>query len=358
VSVRAKIAQMIMTGIGGCELTPEEKHFFRAYSLGGYILFSHNCHEPAQIVSLCRSLWNTAEEHPPFIAIDQEGGKIHRLPPPFTHFPAARRIGSKDDPHLAYRAGRATAAELALVGINLNFAPVLDINSNPKNPIIGDRAFGADADRVINIGMAWTQGLRAGGIIPCAKHFPGHGDTDQDSHLGLPFVNRPSKLLRTRELLPFAHACRQQMESLMTAHVVFSSLDPDHPATLSSKIIRGLLRNEFHYDGVVFGDDLEMKAVSDSYGEEESVRLAMSAGLDIFLFCHDPAKAVRIFEFLCREAERDPRVRTRIEESVARIAKLKRLFLKMFSGVSTREVTRQLARFEHHKIVAEIQGSL
>ena len=154
-----KIAQMIMTGIGGCELTREEKNLFRAYPFGGYILFSHNCREPAQIHSLCRSLWETAEAQPPFIAIDQEGGRVHRLPPPFTHFPAARLIGCKDDPHLAYQAGRAAAAELALVGMNVNFAPVLDIGSNPKNPIIGDRSFGSDANRVIKIGMAWTQGL-------------------------------------------------------------------------------------------------------------------------------------------------------------------------------------------------------
>jgi beta-N-acetylhexosaminidase len=357
--VAQKVAQMIMTGIDGCDLTREQKSLFRAYPFGGYILFSHNCCEAGQILSLCRSLRETADTQPPFIAIDQEGGRIHRLPPPFIHFPAARLIGRRDDPHLAYRAGRATGAELALVGINLNFAPVLDIDSNPKNPIIGNRSFGSTAKRVIKIGTAWTQGLRDGGVIPCAKHFPGHGDTDRDSHLALPFVDRRLAELRSRELLPFAHAVRYQIESLMTAHVVFRFLDPDFPATLSSKIIGGFLRGELAYNGVVFGDDLEMRAVSDDYGEEEVIKLAVNAGLDILMFCHDRERAVRGFEFLCREAERDPRVRARVDESFERITKLKRRFSKTDgTAVSVREVARRLKSFDHQKIVAEIYGSL
>jgi beta-N-acetylhexosaminidase len=353
-----KIAQMIMTGIDGCELTREQESLLRAYPFGGYILFSHNCREPGQILSLCRSLRKATDGQPPFIAIDQEGGRVHRLPPPFTRFPSVRLIGCKDDPHLAYIAGRATAAELALVDINLNFAPVLDIDTNPKNPIIGDRSFGSTAKRVIKIGTAWTQGLRDGGVIPCAKHFPGHGDTDRDSHLALPFVDRGLAELRSRELLPFAHACRHQIESLMTAHVAFRSLDSDFPATLSSKIIGGLLRDELDYNGVVFGDDLEMRAVSGGYGEEEVIKLGVNAGLDVLLFCHDRERAVRGFEFLRREAERDPRVRARVEESFERITKLKRRFSKTASTLSIREVTRRLKSFDHQKIVAEIYGSL
>jgi beta-N-acetylhexosaminidase len=356
--LRKKIAQMIMTGVGGGELTPAEENLFRAYPFGGYILFGRNCREPGQIVSLCRSLWQASGSSPPFIAIDHEGGKIHRLPPHFTHFPAARTIGQKDDAHLAYRSGRASGTELTMVGINLNFAPVLDIDSNPKNPIIGARAFGSEADQVIRMATAWTQGLRAGGIIPCAKHFPGHGDTDQDSHLCLPSVDRPPEALRARELLPFAHACRQDIESLMTAHVLFRSFDLEFPATLSSKIVGGLLRDELHYQGVVFSDDLGMKAVSDFCGAEEGLRLAVGAGLDMLMFCHDSVRAVYACELLCREAQRDPHMRARVEESYARITKLKRRCLKKFSGLSTREVARRLAGLAHEKIVAEIQGSL
>ncbi len=297
-------------------------------------------------------------EHPPFIAIDQEGGRVHRLPRPFTHFPAARLIGRKNDSHLAYRAGRATAVELALVGINLNFAPVLDIDSNPKNPIIGDRSFGSNPTRVSRIGMAWAEGLRAGGIIPCAKHFPGHGDTHLDSHLDLPVVDRALKGLHRRELVPFAAACRNRIESIMTAHVVFRSLDPALPATLSPKIVGGFLRRKWNFSGVVFGDDLEMRAVSDHYGDEDAALLGIAAGLDILLYCHDPARAIRTFEFLCRRAEQNERLRTRVEESYQRITTLKRRYLRTFTRTSPAQAARRLARFEHDKIVDEIQGSL
>lgn len=353
-----KIAQMLMTGIGGCELTREQKTLLRQCPVGGFILFSHNCREPAQILSLSRSLRKTTKGSPPFIAIDGEGGRVHRLPRPFTHFPAARLIGRKDDRDLAYRAGRATAAELALVGINLNFAPVLDVDSNPTNPIIGDRSFGSDPIQVGRIGMSWTQGLRAGGIIPCAKHFPGHGDTGMDSHLDLPVVDRALKGLHRRELVPFAAACRNRIESIMTAHVVFRSLDPDLPATLSPKIVGGFLRHKWNFSGVVFGDDLEMKAISDHYRDEDAALLGIGAGLDILLYGHDPARAIRTFEFLCREAERDQRVRARVEESYQRITKLKRRYLKTFTGTSAAQLARELARFDHAKIVSEIQGSL
>ncbi len=217
---------------------------FAEYGFGGFILFRHNCCEPRQILSLCRSLWDDAPGLPPFIAIDEEGGKVHRLPPPFTHFPAAAAIGVRNDLHLAYRAGRAVAGELALVGINLNFAPVLDVNSNPDNPIIGERAFGADPNLVSATSAAWMRGLREGGVIPCGKHFPGHGDTHQDSHLALPVVTKSLARLQAVELPPFVAACRDGIEALMTAHVKFTALDPNHVATLSEPIVTGLLRHQ------------------------------------------------------------------------------------------------------------------
>ncbi|MGH7888073.1 MAG: glycoside hydrolase family 3 N-terminal domain-containing protein, partial [Candidatus Binatia bacterium] len=170
---------MLLIGCRGESLTPEEQLIFAEYQFGGFILFKHNCAAPAQIVQLCRNLWHTTAEIPPFIAIDQEGGRVHRLPDPFTHFPAAARVGEKGNADIARRLGRGVADELKLVGINLNFAPVLDVDSNPLNPVIGDRAFSSDPKQVIEIGSAWLQGLREGGIIPCGKHFLGHGDTDK-----------------------------------------------------------------------------------------------------------------------------------------------------------------------------------
>ena len=312
-SIREKIGQMIMIGLQGEELNQEEERLFRDYPIGGFILFSHNLKEPQQILSLCRSLWERSKEVPPLIAIDQEGGRIHRLPAPFTHFPPAAALGRTQNPELAYRVGLATARELLAVGINVNFAPVLDVLSNPNNPVIGDRSLSSDTEQVIALGWEIIQGLRKGGIIPCGKHFPGHGDTARDSHLELPVVEKDLAALKATELPPYIHACHNQIESLMTAHVLYPCLDPNYPSTLSHSIITSLLRQEFGYDGVVFGDDLEMKAISKNYSLEEAVSLSVDAGVDELMFCHDHLRSVQAFDFLYQQAESDLRIKARVE---------------------------------------------
>jgi len=353
---REKIGQMFMIGLQGESLTRDEQLVIEECGFGGFILFSHNCCGPEQILSLCRSLWESNPKTPPLIGIDQEGGRVHRLANPFTHFPAAALVGRKDDPNLAYRAARATAAELALVGVNLNFAPVLDVNSNPNNPIIGSRSFGTEPNQVITFAWPYVQGLRDGGIIPCGKHFPGHGGTDKDSHLDLPVLDRSPDELTAVELPPFVHACRNQIESLMTAHVLYRSLDPKFPATLSHNIVTGLLRQQLGYAGVVFSDDMEMKALSSNYAADEAVALAVRAGVDVMLYCHDLPGAVNALEFLCSEAERNPAVRAQVENSYHWITELKQRYLKRFTGIEEKECAKRLARLDHRRIVNEISG--
>jgi len=352
--LQQKIGQLFLVGCRGESVTPEEQLVFEQCGFGGFILFKENCREPKQILDLCRGLWESAEAIPPFLAIDQEGGRVHRLPEPFTHFPSAARIGANRDNDLAYRAGKATAAELALVGFNLNFAPVLDVNSNPQNPVIGDRSFGRTPGQVIETASAWAQGLRDGGIIPCAKHFPGHGDTDKDSHFALPVVGKTLAQLEAVELPPFVHACRNGIEALMTAHVRYSVLDAELPATLSERIVTGMLRHQLGFDGVVFSDDMEMKAISDNYGLEESVALGARAGLDVFLFCHDLSKAVEAWEFLCAEAESEAALRAQVENSYRRITKLKRRYLKAIAGIAENGLEERLNQPDHRRLVDEI----
>jgi beta-N-acetylhexosaminidase len=353
-TLKQKIGQMLMIGLRGESLTSEELSHVERYSFGGFILFSHNCCETKQLVSLCRELWNTGREFPPFIAIDQEGGRVHRLPKPFTHFPPMAIVGQRGDSDLAHAIGRATAAELATVGINLNFAPVLDVNSNAKNPVIGDRSFGADPANVIRLSEKWIQGLREGGIIPCGKHFPGHGDTDKDSHVDLPVVNRSLPELEAVELPPFVHACRNRIETLMTAHVLYRALDPEFPATLSHRILTGLLRQRLGYDGVVFSDDMEMRAIGGNYADEEAVALSVRAGIDVILYGHDSNRAARAFEFLHTQAERFPVVRAQVESSFRRIVRLKENSLKGFVGITTGDPVEQLVRLGHQRILEEI----
>src|SRR5262245_2723728 len=353
-----KIGQMFVVGCAGETVTREERLVFEQCGFGGFILFKENCRAPRQIAELCRDLWESADEMPPFIAIDEEGGAVHRLPEPFTHFPSAARIGAEHNNDLAYRLGKATAVELALAGINLNFAPVLDVNSNPRNPIIGERAFGGDPQSVVDSGWAWTKGLRDGGIIACVKHFPGHGDTDKDSHFALPIVDKPLAQLKAVELPPFVHACRNGIEAMMTAHVRYRALDAEFPATLSERIITGMLRYELGYDGVVFSDDMEMKAISNHYGLKESVALGARAGIDVFLFCHDLSKAVEAWEFLCAQAQRDAALRDQTEGSYRRIIELKRRCLKSFTGVVDNQLAKRLKRLAHGTLVDESHGSL
>jgi beta-N-acetylhexosaminidase len=356
--LRQKLGQMLMVGCHGETLTPDEELVFEEYAFGGFILFRQNCRSPEQISDLCRSLWNTAAEEPPFLAIDQEGGRVHRLPEPFTHFPSAAIIGQSGNPEVAYQCGRATAAELTIAGLNLDFAPVLDVNSNPANPIIGDRAFGRTPKQVIEMSSAWMRGLRDGGIIPCGKHFPGHGDTERDSHLELPVVEKSLDQLRTIELPSFVNACRAGIEALMTAHVRFSALDRELPATLSEAVVTGMLRHQFGYDGVIFSDDLEMKAISANFPAAEAAELALRAGVDVLLFCDELNKAIDVFESLCALAENDPELRARIETSFRRITGLKRRILTAFTGLSGGESLARLEAMNHQRIVDRIYGSL
>jgi beta-N-acetylhexosaminidase len=357
-ALAGKIGQMLMVGLQGVELSRDERLVAEEYGFGNFVLLERNCGGPAELVDLCRSLWATGDEIPPFLAIDQEGGRVHRLAEPFSHFPAAAAIGRRGDPELAYRAGRATATELSLLGLNLNFAPVLDVNSNTRNPVIGDRSFATTPADVIKFSEPWIRGLRDGGVIPCGKHFPGHGNTDKDSHLDLPVEKRSLEELTAVELPPFVHACRNRIEALMTAHVLYPGLDTRLPATLSAPIVTGLLREQLGYDGVVFSDDMGMKAIADHYGTDEAVSLSVAAGVDVLLYCDELPKAVQACEFLHAAAERDPAVRAKVETSYRRITALKRRFLKNFTGVATAELEKRLVQLDHQRIVDAIQGSL
>jgi len=356
--LKEKIAQMLMVGCHGATLSRDEQLAFEEYAFGGFILFKQNCRSPEQISDLCRSLWNTAADEAPFLAIDQEGGRVHRLPEPFTRFPSAAQIGGSGNTEWVYQCGRAAALELAVVGLNLDFAPVLDVNSNPANPVIGDRAFGTTPEQVIKMSSAWMCGLRDGGVIPCGKHFPGHGDTDKDSHLELPLVEKSLDQLRKLEWPSFAHACRDGIEALMTAHIRFTALDRELPATLSEAVVTGLLRHQLGYDGVVFSDDMEMNAISANFSPGEAAGLALRAGVDVLLFCHDLTKAIDVFECLCALAENDPALRARIETSFRRITGLKRRFLATFTGFSGGESLVRLKAMNHQRFVDRIYGNL
>ena len=256
-----------MVGIEGQSPSKATTSLIQKNYFGGVILFSRNLHDPLQCAGLIKSLKAASKETPLFIGIDEEGGRVSRLPrlsgvvPPFTSFPAARTLGKCNDVPLTYNCAEAMAEELFAVGINMNFAPVLDVDTNPKNPIIGDRSFGKTPLVVEEHGLAMMSGLQDNRVISCGKHFPGHGDTAHDSHTTLPVVDLSLSQLMNRELKPFIHLVQNRLATVMTAHVLYPKVDPDYPATLSKKILSSILRQAIGFSGMVVSDDLEMKGL-------------------------------------------------------------------------------------------------
>lgn len=283
-----------MTGFPGATPDRDVLSALRHLAPSGIILFTRNFADLEQLARLNAELHALPSR--PHIAIDQEGGRVARLGEPFTVFPPARDVGCGADPRLAEEVGRALALELASVGVDVDFAPVLDVDSNPANPIIGDRAFSDRAAEVAACGVGFLRGLKAGGVLGCGKHFPGHGDTELDSHVDLPTVRRDRAGIDAVELLPFREAIRAGVPLLMTAHVLYPALDDAHPATFSRAILGDLLRLEMGFAGVIVSDDLEMGAVRRRMEVEDAAVTALAAGVDWALICNDLDLTLRAAE--------------------------------------------------------------
>jgi beta-N-acetylhexosaminidase len=292
--LRKEIGRLFMVGVPGPVLEADTRRTLERLHIGGIVLFRRNVISPSQITALTAAL--RALPSTPLVAIDHEGGRVMRLNEPFTQFPAAAAVGRSGDSAFAFQIGQAMAEELSSVGVDLNFAPVLDVHSNPANPIIGDRAFGSDPAVVSAMGIALMRGLLAGNVIPCGKHFPGHGDTEKDSHVDLPTVSRSRAELERTELVPFCAAIGAGIPMLMTAHVLYPSLDADHPATVSRAILTDLLRSDLGFEGVIVSDDLEMRAISDHGDIGAAAVASVAAGADALLVCQDLAKAEHAVE--------------------------------------------------------------
>ncbi len=293
----------------------------------GFCLFQRNVVEPAQVQELNRELAASCPaEFPALLAVDQEGGRVQRVRAPATVWPPMRAVGRF--PERVADVSRAMAVELRAMGFNLNFAPVADVDSNPDNPVIGDRSFGRDPAEVGRLVADFVRAHQGEGVIACAKHFPGHGDTSVDSHLDLPVVDRTEDALRDCELVPFRAAVKAGVATVMSSHVVFPALDPDLPATLSPVVIPSLLRGELGFDGVVFSDDMEMKAVAGRWPVDRAVDLATRAGVDVLLVCATPELQVAFFEALVTAQEADPGHDRAAAAAVERVQGLRARFLR------------------------------
>lgn len=326
-SIDVLAGSVIVGGFDGVELPTDIAARIELGHLAGVTLFRRNIVDVRQVRALCVSLTAAAPHgSPPLISIDQEGGRVARLREGVTVMPPMRVLGTIDDTDLTRRAARVVARELAALGVNVDFAPVCDVDSNPANPIIGDRAFGRDAALVSRHVVAWIEGMRDENVMGCAKHFPGHGDTETDSHLELPRITHDRARLDAVELPPFRAAMAAGVASVMSAHVLFDALDATVPATLSRAVMTGLLRDDVGAgsDAVIFSDDLHMKAVADRYGVEDSAVRAIDAGCDGLLICTDPDSQERARLALVAKARSDEAFRARLADAAARVTRMRR----------------------------------
>ncbi len=352
--LRRAAGQLLLVGFHGDQAPPAAiTDALRQSALGGVILFKRNIQPgPAGLQTLAamnQALWEAAPEGGPwpFVAVDQEGGRVMRVRDGVTPIPPMHQVAAAQSREHVARVGEVLAEELALLGFNLNFAPVLDVFTNPHNTVIGDRAFGDDPERVAELAGALCVGHYMAGVAPCGKHFPGHGDTDLDSHFDLPVVLHDPERLRAVELVPFARAIRARIPMIMTAHILAPALDALHPVTLSPRALRGILRDELGFEGVIISDDLEMKAVADRYSIEEMISLGLDAGVDIFLICHTEDLWRRAYDHLLLLAQNDPQARERIFESAQRVVSLKQRLLARTRYTAPQDVHTLVGTPEH-----------
>jgi beta-N-acetylhexosaminidase len=352
-------ARCVFVGIKGTTPTAAELELV-GRGVGGVILFARNVAEPAQVAELARTL-KSATPGSLLICVDQEGGRVQRLRPPhWTAWPSMRRLGEIDlqggldglnGTATAERVGEMIARELVPCGIDVDFAPVMDVDTNPDNPVIGDRSFSRDPRRVARLGVALAQGLERSGVASCAKHYPGHGDTSQDSHLTLPRLAHDEKRLWEVELVPFVAAARAGLASLMTAHVRFETFDR-LPATLSPVALR-LLRRDVGFRACCISDDLEMRAISDIWGVPDAAELSITAGCDAVLVCHTLQHQHDAIDAIARGARAGPLPRERLAEAAARVEALQK-FARPASSIDVSSASAAIDAPAHRQFAARL----
>lgn len=352
--LQSDAGQVLMGGFEGLEVDADFGALVRSGRVGGAILFRRNIESPAQAKDLLDRLSALPTPTPLLYAVDQEGGRVQRLFSPFPELPPMRRFGDARRKTLARRAGALLGRTLRAVGFHQDFAPVLDVDSNPANPVIGDRAFSRDPNVVARLGAAFIDGLQSEGVAACAKHFPGHGDTDVDSHLALPRLDHDLDRLRSVELVPFRAAAAIDVASMMTAHIVFAALDAEHPATLSEEVLEPLVRQEVGYRGVVVSDDLEMRAIADHYGIGDAAVRAVRAGCDQLLVCRHPALLAEAHEALVRAVEDGSLPRARLAEAAGRVRKLAQTYRRRDLGAPA-DLGRALADPDHAALLEDLE---
>lgn len=346
--------QHILIGVSGLSLTNEEKKFIVQNNISGVTLFSRNVSEPKQVRDLCQEIQSLrhqqANKAPLFIAIDMEGGRVARLKAPFTQWPPLKALGDLDSPTVSFHFARSMGQELKAVGINLNFAPCIDVFSNPKNTVIGDRSLSSDPEVVAKHASALIRGYIKSDVIPCAKHFPGHGNTLVDSHADLPVEESDLARLNSLELIPFKKSFKSRISLTMTSHIRFNKIDPEWPVTLSEIFLKKILREELRYRGLVITDDLGMGALTKHFSPEVIPVQALKAGADLLLYCNEPEAPPRALEAVVKALTDGQLKKADLEKSHRSILEMKKESIPNPDPVSWQEAMHMIGHTEHFKL--------
>jgi beta-N-acetylhexosaminidase len=321
-ALKREVLERLFLGFEGTDL-PGEMAALLASGLAGVAIYTRNYKDPIGLRALTDAIRHAAMQ-PVLIGIDQEGGSTRfALQPPFTLWPSPSELGKLNDAVLVDQVARAMSRELLAAGVNLDFAPMLDLATNPASPVTSGRSFGANSESVARMGTAFLRGIAAEGVLACAKHFPGHGDAAVDPHIDLPRFDGTPERLAHHELVPFAAAIAAGVPTIMTAHILLPQIDPDRPASISPRVLQDILRQQLRFDGVILADDLGMGAIARRYGPGESVVQTLAAGSDIAMLCHDSTVVPEAIEAVAQSLKEGRFEPAQWSASRTRIARLR-----------------------------------
>lgn len=360
---KVQAGQRLMAGFPGKQVSPEFIRLVKEYKIGNVILFEHNVESLSQVRRLCEEIQELVRRetgHSAFIAMDQEGGAVTRLPANGCNIPGAMAVAATGEPGNAGLLAAVTARELRSLGVNFNLAPVADVNNNPNNPVVGVRSYSDKAETVAAYAVAALKGWQQEGFLACAKHFPGHGDTAVDSHLGLPIIEKSLEELEELELKPFRAMVENGIDAVMTSHILFPKLEPDRlPCTMSKRMIMGILRERLGFKGLVLSDCMEMDAIRRYYGTAKGAAAAMAAGVDLVTVSHTPELMEETVREVYQAVEEGRISQEEMRASAERIVTYKEKYAEnpvFGEGCSTKD--REIEREIRRKSIVLTQGKL
>lgn len=348
-----QLGQLVFTGVSGLTLTEEEKKFIEKEDIGGVILFSKNFETPAQLAELVNSIQVLRSEYPLFICTDHEGGRVVRFKSHFTQFPPMLDVAKLDSPKLVFEIATIMSEELLACGVNLNLAPVCDIWNNEQNKVIWDRAFGTDHETVSKFISSMIRGFETSGMLSCAKHFPGHGNTLKDSHYDLPIVKKSMEEIRAEELQPFIKAVKARVDMIMMAHIIVEDIDPELPCSLSPKAHQ-ILRGELKYKGLILSDDMQMGAITAHRGTGEAAMMAIRAGSDLIEY-RDMPEAILGLEGL-KKAQKDKTIKAAdFQDRLTRVLDAKKTYFKEYKPIYVPDLEKKFHKKSSQQFVDDLK---